>query len=334
MPARREWALRAALVGFSLLTAVVTLEAAARAVAWATQQERGMAFDDKLGWRPLPSVSKRGGVWGVTRPAATNALGWRDPERTYAKPRGVKRVVALGDSFTFGADVDDGERFTDQLRQRMPGLDVVNLGVAGYGTDQELLVLEHEAFRYEPDAIVLTVCVLNDLDDIGYERLYSYPKPTFRLDGGQLGLRPPRATWGLRLRNHSYLVETLVQKLANEDQHPVRAEDFQPGDAEPLFAALVQRFLRVAASRHVPVVAVVAHAPTDYDPDDGARAAIVRRVLTAAAVPHIDVREVFAPHSTHPDQELFSPVGRHWNARGNGYVAEALQNLLASLHVP
>jgi hypothetical protein len=75
-----------------------------------------------------------------------------------------------------------------------PNQEVINLGDAEYGTDQELRLLETEAFRYQPDVVLLTVCVFNDLEDIGYKRLYSQPKPHYSLEGGSLRLWKPVMT--------------------------------------------------------------------------------------------------------------------------------------------
>jgi len=165
------------LVVLSTALVLLALEGGARLYGNVTNQGRGMTFDAELGWRPLPNVRKVGEVWGVSRPAVTNSRGWRDIEHPYEKAAGIRRAVAIGDSFTFGTNVDDGERFTDVLPRRIDHLEVVNLGVAGYGTDQELRVLEIEAFRYQPDVVIFTICVFNDLDDISYDRLYSWPKP-------------------------------------------------------------------------------------------------------------------------------------------------------------
>ena len=68
----------------------------------------------------------------------------------------------LGDSITFGTRVRDFETFSYLLEHRSARYEVVNLAVEGYGTDQELLLLEDEGLRYHPDVVVLNVCVAND----------------------------------------------------------------------------------------------------------------------------------------------------------------------------
>lgn len=329
----RRLLVRSTLLVGSIALTLLVLEGAARVYASLTHQQRGMAFDPELGWRPIPNVRKLGGVWGATRPASTNSHGWRDAERTFEKSAGMRRAVVIGDSFTFGIDVDDGERFTDLLPHFVERLEVVNLGVAGYGTDQELRVLEIEAFRYDPDVIILTICVANDLDDIGYERLYSWPKPTYSLAGGNLRLAKPRLTWDIRARNASYLVEFLFQHFRSERGGARRTEGFRPSDAPALFDALIRRMAAVTGERGVRLVAVMSYLPERFDPDCEQAAAHIAASLDRAGIPRLDVRRLFAGQLANADEQLFSPIGHHWNAKGNEIVAASLRGLLAKAGV-
>jgi lysophospholipase L1-like esterase len=91
----------------------------------------------------------------------TNSLGFRGPEIALPKPHGRLRIVAVGDSVTFGFGVNDTETFcwqTEQtLRARMPGvdLDVVNLAVPGYDTRQEVGLLKRNVARMQPDLVLV-----------------------------------------------------------------------------------------------------------------------------------------------------------------------------------
>lgn len=321
---------RLLLAATAIFVTLLTVEAGARIYALATSKVRGMTYDAELGWRPLPHVSKQGGVWGATRPASTNSRGWRDREHAFAKPAGVRRVVAIGDSFTFGTEVNDGERFTDLLQQPESGQEVVNLGVAGYGPDQELRVLETEAFRYEPDVILLTSCVKNDLEDLTYERLYSWPKPTYVLAGDALQLRKPRRTWDIALRTHSYLVETLFQKFWNEDLRPVTVSANGGGSIARLFDTIVGKMAATARERHASLVAVLAYVPDAGDPAADRTAAVMKNAFDLAGVPWLDTRDLLRQRSATPDQSFYATGGTHWNAAGHVIVAEGVRELIRS----
>jgi hypothetical protein len=98
-----------------------------------------------------------------------NALGYRDFERTLEKPEGLRRVVCIGDSFTWGASVlfDDAwpQRVERLLaRERREPWEAVNLAESGLNAVQEASRLASEGFAYGPDVVVVAY-VLNDSED-------------------------------------------------------------------------------------------------------------------------------------------------------------------------
>src|SRR5712692_1910776 len=107
---------RVVLALLSLLLVLLGMEGVVRLYSRLTLRPRGMDFDPEFGWRLLPSVRKIDRLWSGTRSASTNSHGWRDSERSYDKPPGLRRAAAVGDSLTFGMSVEDGERFTDLLQ--------------------------------------------------------------------------------------------------------------------------------------------------------------------------------------------------------------------------
>jgi hypothetical protein len=96
-----------------------------------------------------------------------NSKGFHDSEHSFENPDGIPRVVVLGDSFMEAFSVDSGETFYSQLaghlREAGKPLEVINLGVGGYGTLQEYLVYMAVGRRYRPDVVVLGFYFGNDL---------------------------------------------------------------------------------------------------------------------------------------------------------------------------
>jgi lysophospholipase L1-like esterase len=85
------------------------------------------------------------------------------------KPDGVRRVVCIGDSFTWGASVlfDDAwpQRVERTLsRERGERWEAVNLAEPGLNAVQEASRLLSEGFAYEPDVVAVGY-VLNDSED-------------------------------------------------------------------------------------------------------------------------------------------------------------------------
>jgi lysophospholipase L1-like esterase len=153
------------------LFAAATCELAARVVFPAPpnptrQPQIQYRVDPEIRYTPLPN--QRG--WIDDGFVTTNSLGFRGPETTLPKPPHRFRIVAVGDSVTFGFGVNDRETFCAQtealLRERMPGvdLDVVNIAVPGFDTRQEVVLLRRTVSQLEPN-LVLVGLYSNDIPD-------------------------------------------------------------------------------------------------------------------------------------------------------------------------
>lgn len=91
-----------------------------------------------------------------------NSRGFRDAEYVVPKPPGVRRIVVLGDSITFGYDLALEDTFPERLEARFAAegrpIEVCNLGVTGYDTLQETRMLERVGMALEPDLILVGHC--------------------------------------------------------------------------------------------------------------------------------------------------------------------------------
>ena len=147
-------------------------------------------FDKTLGWRNIPNWS---GVTGG-KELVINSKGLRDREYEYEKPVGVKRILVLGDSYTWGYGVRNDEIYTEFLERRLAAegkeWQVINSGVSGYGTDQEYLWFKSEGIKYQPDLVVVAFFVLNDPQNNTASAQYGLGKPVF-LDTNLTKLQAP-----------------------------------------------------------------------------------------------------------------------------------------------
>lgn len=96
----------------------------------------------------------------------TNSMGFRDRERAPARTSSALRIVALGDSFTWGSGVVYDEAFITLvergLNETSPGVEVVNLGLVGYQPEEYLSLLKAHGLTYQPDLVLLNFFVGND----------------------------------------------------------------------------------------------------------------------------------------------------------------------------
>jgi hypothetical protein len=100
-----------------------------------------------------------------------NHDGFRGPDYPRHKPPGVVRVAVLGDSYVEAMQVAEDKTFTAVIGRVLadcPALkgarvEAMNFGVDGYGTAQELIVLQRKVWAYAPDIVVLAIFLGNDI---------------------------------------------------------------------------------------------------------------------------------------------------------------------------
>ena len=101
--------------------------------------------------------------------------GLRGSPDAAAGRAGRPRVLALGDSFTFGYGVQAEEawpaRLQEELRRRgMTRAEVINAGIPAYAPDQELDLLRELLPRWRPDLVILALYVGNDVAEVTLHR--------------------------------------------------------------------------------------------------------------------------------------------------------------------
>jgi lysophospholipase L1-like esterase len=140
-----------------------------------------MVPDAHRGYRHAPGLRDRQ-LHGST--LSTNSRGMRGAhEYAVPKPASITRIVALGDSLTFGEGVPDDATWPAQLEAALPGTEVANLGERAYAHDQMYFALVDDGVPLAPDVVILGFYD-NDVwrDDLLF---YGFEKPRFSFVGGQ-----------------------------------------------------------------------------------------------------------------------------------------------------
>jgi lysophospholipase L1-like esterase len=327
----RRVASNVALAAAALLVALAGAELACRllvGVGWLRPSLRGRVAPE-LGYaaRLVRSADPRLYVENDPAGPLVNRDGFRGPDLPHEKAPGTFRIVVLGDSVTFGLGVPTEATFPARLGAalaaesgaRGPRYDVLNLGVSGYGTAQEIRLLEAKGLAYEPDLVVLAY-VVND--PLGPELLALSLR-----EAAEIERRPLHVA-----ARHSELLGLVLDRVGLLRQIGRTEATYEKAYGHPeAWASVVDGLAELArlAGEHGFRVAVVMF-PLLYDFERYPLARYdeqVREAVARAGFPFLDLRAVL-PARDGTAYRLNVLDDTHPNARGHADAAVAIERFL------
>lgn len=236
----------------------------------------------------------------------------------------------------WGYGVQQEEVFTASLEKQHEGIEVINLGVAGYGTDQELILLQQEGVRYRPDLIVL-VFVENDFLTNVQSSAYSiHHKPMYTMsDDGRPSLTnipvPTQRIWeraASRIIRHSFVlnitagayftfkVESLFSSSTTRDS--MKSLPFPRDPEERITVALLLEIQEVAKKIGADLLLVLADGM-------GARGREMENFFNSR---HMRILNLDPSFPQEEAKQLHLADGEHWSALGHETAANRLVKYL------
>lgn len=222
----RAWRGKLLLILISVFIGALMAEIALRVVGYSHEEfyqphpVLGYTLRPKEGW-----YRKEGQSY-----ARINSEGLRDREHVKAKPAGTFRIALLGDSYSEALQVAMEESYWALLEKKLQEcgafdgrkIEIINFGVSGYGTAQELLTLRERVWDYSPDLVMLQITTNNDISDNVRSLKKTNRVPYFVHQDGKLVLddsfkRTRTFQWGQTevarfgrwLEDHSRLVQAI-----------------------------------------------------------------------------------------------------------------------------
>jgi hypothetical protein len=283
--------------------------------------------DPVLGWIGQPNLRKRFVSREFDVIVEHDAGGFRKPEP--ARPAAAARhVLVLGDSFTWGSGVGQGEVYTDHLQRSLaPSVSVVNRGINGVGTAQQYLLLQRElaARRYE---LVLLQFTPNDVDDNVDKKRGR--RPWFVVEKGELVARNPQPRPLMsaskrffreqsRLYNLVSFRLSLLQRRSSSKkplaERATRHEDLREQPGFEVTRELLRAMDGIAREHGAAFFVVYGH------PGDPLAYASAEELCARAGVGWLDLVPALRARS---GLTLTFTYNHHWTADGHRAVAEAL----------
>jgi lysophospholipase L1-like esterase len=326
------------LAGGTMILTLALLEVAVRVMNPPIQVGPAIVtFSDVLGFENKRNLlcTRRSAEYDTT--IQTNSMGMRGAEIPVTKRDGVTRILCVGDSYTFGRGVENEETYVRQLEiglndaYETGSFEVLNGGVVGWGTGNELLYLRERGMTLRPDIVLLQIYT-NDFADNMRSTLFSLD------DSGHLhrgrayaGLKTITGLFnsipGKSLLENAYLFNyartflNISVRPGGKDESEMSIDELnrEKERSGKLTAKLLEAFVTFTHSRHVALVVVT----VDLSPE---QASVVVPILDKANVPtlHLD-----SMRSDHP--EMYFRYDMHWNRDGHRAVANRLRDLVTEV---
>lgn len=297
---RALWLIRIGLPIFTLLISLLLVELVARRHF----SKPGMHFSIEM-WKYAKLVKRKATaelshehtpnshafLMGVD--VKINSIGLRDHEIAQPKPPGTCRILALGDSTTFGWGASFDNLYTKLLERSLNAkpptehfsrYEVVNAGVGNYNTAQEVAYFKEHGLALNPDQVWL-VWFINDAEptpvpsenwlayrSYGYVWLSSALDNVFRNSKAESDYREYyRGLYGDAqpgwIQSQSALAE--LAKLCREKNIPLRLlllPEMHTLGSQYEFADIHAKMKSLAEAQKVPVLDLADTFPADADP--------------------------------------------------------------------
>jgi len=295
--------------------------------------------DPRLGWVLKPHNSASG--------HHTIDHGIRRNSRETKVQTGA--ILAVGDSFTEGWEVEDEESWPAQLEQKINKV-VLNAGVGGYGTDQVILRAEQLLPILKPKTLIVGFLDF-DIYRTGHSHFGS-PKPYFTIENDSLKYHPPallkprseRGTltaisYGIRdALGHLAVIDFLLSRVAPGFWYGDERREYTkaPNDPVRVTCLLLERLKKQTDSEGIRLVLFMQYYATaviaDDEPPESAD-----KVVTCAESLKIEVVDQFAPlrAAAGNDRNKIAPFyvfdGKnfgHMSPKGNEHAAGVLAKVL------
>ncbi len=193
-----------------------------------------LSLNEKIGYEPVPNLQYDGkSLRYFDYRGGTNTLGYRDRDHSVPKAEGTNRIVVIGDSVTAGQSVKSNADVFPQIVEQLLSFsgttyEVINFGVSGYNTEQEVETLRVKGLDYDPDTVLVAYC-LNDRE---------------RNDGGMLRalladakgkvMEAPEQSWFHRFALYRLIYYRVLKR------HSIRPSEYDSLSVDTVAASFVE----------------------------------------------------------------------------------------------
>lgn len=246
------------------------------------QSDNFIMQDPVLGWTHIPNKEGYSREKEFSVKVRLNKDGFIGRDYDYSKPHNTVRIVAIGDSLTEAFQVEESGSYSRLLESSLKtafnnsNFEVLNMGIAGYGTEREYYVFRDKGLKFDPDIVLLGFFTGNDFSDNMGENIdsgASFSKPRNIKNKIKLFFRNHFTVWRFLLRQKSRNSILSYFKNINKTQSNQKLgqrDDQLEAEAQiGRSTSLIRNFKKLADENDVDLVIVILPSAGQVYPNKG-----------------------------------------------------------------
>jgi len=285
-------------------------------------------FDKELGWAPIPNRSI---VAFRDKKISSNSLGFRSPEADKTK----EHILIVGDSVAWGHGLSDDETVSfflqKDLNNKYNNLQVLNLGVSGYGIDQYYMWLKKNIQKTNPKVVIVIIYSGNDVAETGRNYAWGKSKPLFSVDGnGELvNIKPHLSKYSFVNVESTFsffympFIHDWVKQMARKEKISLNVDS-----RRIVIRKLIAALHELVSQYHAQILFVLSPCREDYKEETGGLQ-LLRSCLQDPSYHYLDFLSEAKRDNLEAEVLYLNDRSRgHYSSYGSKLFAEKLYNYL------
>jgi hypothetical protein len=272
-------------------------------------------------------VNRMPGEWAFTY--TVNADGYRGEPVPITNAYDKDNIVVLGDSYSFGLGVNDGEEFPAIMQERLSSShNIINLGSAGWGLGQQIRRYFEFGQLFKPGTVILQYSA-NDVPDNLYHAVTEVEDERFTFIDSYVPLYWLKDKLSRSFIQYSQLYNFIRQNLYWYFRGQSLEENLDHADQENEDKKLVQTyndlltaFVDHLRSEDIEVIYIAVNDQLDFYPNVKQHVMALDR---EGLMDYIEVTDWFDGVT-----DYGSPEGHYWGKKAHAIVGDHLAHLLAA----
>lgn len=272
----------------------------------------------------------------------TNSIHHRNPE-VNEKDELKKRILVIGDSFTFGWGVEEKDTYPRLLENEKR--EVINAGLPNNGPDNYYLYLKNDGVKLNPDLVIVGFNIFNDIHNVGFDHTWEIDSnglPTkvssvstyIDSQGNQKNKNLP-LKFNTPIFKNSHLLAFLLDKMEKDNSGPIyQRGSYSEDEIKQKIKKIFLEMKKIAESNNSQLLIVMIPEGIQVDEETRKMQGLPTNLISRNPLQEefksffekesIDYLDLLPHFQNNTEKNTYYELDNHWNKNGHKIAADAI----------